>query len=53
MWFDIVVQVLNLLSIGFLAFLAFCERERGDEYWQKYLDAMNKLMELECQREHE
>lgn len=54
MFYDIVVPILNLVTIGFLSWCAFCEKERGDEYRQKYLDAMNKLMDLEIvTSEHE
>ena len=53
MFCDIVVSLLNLMAIGVVAVWAFLEKERGDQYRQKYLDAMNRLMELECQREHE
>jgi hypothetical protein len=47
MFFEIVVSILNMVAIGLLSWCAFCEKERGDEYRQKYLDAMTKLMELE------
>lgn len=47
MFYDIVIPILNLVTIGALSWCAFCEKERGDEYRQKYLDAMNKLMDLE------
>jgi hypothetical protein len=53
MFCDIVVSLLNLMAIGVLSVCAFLEKERGDQYRQKYLDAMNRLMDLECQREHE
>ena len=44
---EILVQILNIVAIGFLSWCAFREKERGDEYRQKYLDAMTRLMELE------
>jgi hypothetical protein len=52
MFCDIVVLILNMVAFGLLSVCAFLEKERGDEYRQRYLDAMNRLMELECQREH-
>jgi hypothetical protein len=46
---EIVVPILNIVAIGLLSWCAFKEKERGDAYRQKYMDAMIRVMDLELE----
>jgi hypothetical protein len=46
---EIVVPILNIVAIGLLSLCAFNEKQRGDAYRQKYMDAMIKVMKLELE----